>query len=161
MGPVQQILMARSPRDWDFGDTSTATGSTATHTYTTAGTYTVTLTVTDNDGATNSTTQNVTVTNGGTPVFVAADAFERTVATGFGAADVGGPWTVTGSTANYSVTGGTGRIDTAAGSGRRAYLGDIAEVDNVTNVDLSLDRTATGSGAYISLMNRRINDSND
>ena len=42
---------------------ATATGATPPATpYAAAGTYTVTLTVTDNKGATNSTTQSVTVT---------------------------------------------------------------------------------------------------
>ena len=50
--------------DWDFGDGTTATGAQANHTYAAAGTYTVTLTVTDNEGATGSTTQAVTVTSG-------------------------------------------------------------------------------------------------
>lgn len=47
---------------WDFGDGATATGSRVTKRYSAAGTYTVTLTVTDNRGATNSTSQTVTVT---------------------------------------------------------------------------------------------------
>jgi PKD repeat protein len=46
---------------WDFGDNAKASGKTATHSYAAAGTYTVTLTVTDNQGATGTTTQSVTV----------------------------------------------------------------------------------------------------
>jgi len=50
---------------WNFGDSGTASEATPSHTYASAGTYTVTLTVTDSSGATNSTTQSVTVTAAG------------------------------------------------------------------------------------------------
>ncbi len=46
---------------WDFGDGTTGTGQTTTHPYTKSGTYAVKLTVTDDQGATNSQTQNVLV----------------------------------------------------------------------------------------------------
>ena len=57
---------------WDFGDGSAGTGVSSTNAYASAGTYTVTLTVTDNDGATNATSNNVTVT--APPVNVAPTA---------------------------------------------------------------------------------------
>jgi PKD repeat protein len=47
---------------WNFGDnTQPTTGQTAAHTFTTAGNYTLTLAVTDKDGATTTTTQQLTV----------------------------------------------------------------------------------------------------
>lgn len=51
---------------WDFGDGNTGNGETVSHTYGAAGDYSVVLTVTDNDGASDSQTQVVSVTSGGT-----------------------------------------------------------------------------------------------
>jgi len=50
-----------SSYDWDFGDETSGTGEMVSHTYAADGTFTVILTVTDDDGAQDSQSQNVTV----------------------------------------------------------------------------------------------------
>ena len=57
---------------WVFGDGNTSSAQSPTHTYANDGSYTVSLTVTDDDGATGSTSQVVTVSSGG-------DGFSLTV----------------------------------------------------------------------------------
>jgi len=47
---------------WDFKDGNTGSGETINHTFSSIGSYNVKLTVTDNEGATDSTTKTITVT---------------------------------------------------------------------------------------------------
>ena len=94
---------------WDFGEpssgTNTASGKTASHQYAAPGTYTVSLTVTDDQNATSTTTtQDVTVS---AVTYIANDTFNRMVTNGWGAADVGGAWTIaTGQAAKFAVAPG-------------------------------------------------------
>ncbi|MFO7852023.1 MAG: PKD domain-containing protein [Bacteroidota bacterium] len=50
---------------WNFGDGSTSTDQNPSHTYAAGGTYQVSLTVTDDDGATGTSSQDVTVSESG------------------------------------------------------------------------------------------------
>jgi subtilisin family serine protease len=51
-------------RSWDFDDGARSTATTPSHTFAAAGSYTVRLTVTDDDGATGTASQPVTVSGG-------------------------------------------------------------------------------------------------
>jgi len=147
---------------WTFGDGGTATGWMTNHTYAAAGTYTVTLTVTDDGGASTSTSRSVTVTAPApTPPPAsgpfASDAFGRTVAGGLGTADVGGPWSISGSTANVAVNNGSGALTMRRpGTQVSAWLGATTHSDTDLRLHLSVDKRPTGSGAYVDVVGRRV-----
>ncbi len=144
---------------WTFGDGTTGTGLTPAHAYETAGNYSVKLTITDNDGSTDSLTKSVTATQPVNPAFV-SDTFDRTVAAGFGTADIGGAWTAT-STAN-EVSGGAGLFKMArAGSGPTAYLDATKRSSTDLRMNLTVDKPATGGGLYLTAYGRRISSTLD
>jgi PKD repeat protein len=145
---------------WDFGDGTTGAGRTAQHTYAAAGTYPVRLTVTDNDGATASTSADVTV-SAPTVTTYARDAFGRTTANGWGAADVGGAWSTTGTASSFGVSGGQGRVSAPPGASRTAWFNGIAQSATEVDARLSLDKAQTGSGSYVALLGRRVNATTD
>ncbi|RXZ73295.1 PKD domain-containing protein [Agromyces albus] len=126
-------------RSWDFGGQSGGTGITASHTYSAAGTYPVSLTVTDDDGASHSVTQSVTVSQPPVAGVLAADAFGRTVASGWGSAETGGPWSVN-STTKFSVSGGAGRVSANAGSTLNASLGQVSSSAIDVQTSLAVDK---------------------
>jgi PKD repeat protein len=141
---------------WTFGDGGAGSGVTPSHTYAAPGTYTVGLTVTDNDGATGSTTRQVTVASAGV---IASDLFNRTVVDGWGQADTGGTWTLTTSATNFAVSGGVGTLRLAASSGPSAYLSSTSAQNVDLRTTIGFDKPATGGGVYTSVVARRVGTS--
>ncbi|MFT3943703.1 MAG: PKD domain-containing protein [Ancrocorticia sp.] len=133
---------------WNFGDGKTGTGAKPSHTYTESGTYEVTLTVTDNRGTQGSATRSVTVSEGTEPVLVLAnDAFNRTVSSGWGSAQVGGPWTVgVDAASHYSVANGVAK-QRIPGAGRtlRTNLEAVSSSNTDFRFQVGLDKVPTAN----------------
>ncbi|MEO7378013.1 MAG: PKD domain-containing protein [Nakamurella sp.] len=139
---------------WSFGDTTTGTGPTPNHPYAAPGTYPVTLTVTDNAGATSTpVSANVTVTAPAGPTYLGRDDFERTVASGFGTAPVGGAWSALSGT---SVSGGTGLISLAGGNDKTIVLPGGSGLAVDLRATLSADKPITGGGLFLHAIGRRV-----
>jgi hypothetical protein len=141
---------------WNFGDGSpAASGQQVDHLYD-AGSYQVTLTVTDNGGAKGTVTHTVTVPTAAGGTTLAADAFERNLASGWGSADTGGAWTTSGAASNYSVGGGVGTFAMkTAGTGPSAMLNSVSSSNADTAVTFSPQKMATG-GTYVTIVGRAI-----
>ncbi len=138
---------------WTFGDGTTGTGKTPTHTYLTADTFTVTLTVTDNNGATDVVSHGVTVTAPAAGV-LASDTFTRSLATGWGTADTGGAWTLTGSSSLFAVAGGAGTMSVGAGKGPMAHLAGVSSTSTDLNADVAIDKLPDVGSVYVGLTGR-------
>ena len=147
---------------WNFGDGSPAvTTPTATYTYAAGGPETVTLTVTDNQGATGSTSQQFSpVAPGGA---IAQDTFTRTVASGWGTADLGGAYAAAAGGGTTSVNGsaGTFYIASTTGAGGGLYLPSVLALDTDARVDVSTSLAPVGGtfgqSSYITLRHTATN----
>jgi len=144
-------------RQWSWGDGKPdSSGVTASHTYDAPGTYTITLTLTDNDGGTSTLSKDVTVDGPPPPPQgFAVDGFQRTVSNGWGTAEVGGGWTLSGSSANFGVSNGRGTIRmNSAGAGPGVSLNSVSSTSTDMRVRLGADKPATGGGIYLTAQPR-------
>jgi hypothetical protein len=81
---------------------------------------------------------------------IAADAFARTVANGWGSADVGGTWVVTDSASSYAVQDGAATITVAKGVARNALLAvGVADATISGTVRFSLVPNTGNAFAYV------------
>ena len=76
---------------------------------------------------------------------IALDSFGRTVSNGWGTADLGGPWTILDTPANWSVALGAGSIIATANAQDRGILGSVAVQDVDLLAKIVLPR-CSGSG---------------
>lgn len=114
------------------------------------------LTVTDNQGATHEVSRNVTVT---APTALASDPFNRTVTNGWGAAEIGGSWTISSTSSNFAVANGAGTMKTAASSGPSAYLNSVPARDVNLTTSFGYDKPGSGGGIYTSVVAQRVGTS--
>lgn len=140
---------------WAFGDGETSTqGPTTTHTYAAPGTYKVTLAVSDSMGRTS--TFSRLITSLASLAYVASDDFNRSVVSGWGAADIGGVWTALyGAASAGAVDGSTGKITLSPGNTRYMALRDVSLQDTESSVQFSLSAPPSDGHAYVGISARQ------
>ncbi len=138
-----------TPRDWDFGDGTSGTGATPTHTYDATGDYQVELTVADDQGATSTSTQTITVGDG----LIAFDNFEDGLQDGeyFTFSGAGGTIGLAESTDVPTESSGSTAIAAAIdGGGGGGFAGFGKGVDSDIEVQ-SVDLSGLGSDPYFTM----------
>ena len=134
---------------WAFGDGDTSTQPAPSHLYDAAGTYDVTLTVVDSLGASGSVTKPVTVAEA---TVLAADEFQRTAASNWGSADVGGTWSAV---AGSSVNGSVGLLSVMNSQTRTTTLSGTLPSGTDLRLSVSIDKVANGGGVHVNIAPRK------
>ncbi|MDN3496858.1 PKD domain-containing protein, partial [Planococcus sp. APC 4015] len=105
------------------------------------------------DGTTTETSPAWTVRTPGEAGVLGRDLFERAVASGWGTADAGGPWTTT-APARFRVAGGTGLLTLTTSTGLQANLPSVSSTRTRISAVLSVDKIADAH--YIMLIGRQV-----
>jgi len=139
---------------WDFGDGTSSTERNPTRTYTVAGAYEVTLNASNSSGS-SSVTHLVSVNAPGSGTTYALDSFTRTEAQSWGTADIGGPWSPSG-TAALNVASDVGTITPPrANSTRSAQLDEVSARDVDISFRVALDKVPAGGTVWVYAATRR------
>ncbi len=92
----------------------------------------------------------------------AVDTFSRTVANGWGTADTGGAWSLSGTAANFHVASGVATMNQpTVGVGQSARLLSATSATTNALVDLKVSKAGTGSGNYVRVIGRRVSTNNE
>lgn len=149
---------------WDFGDGSERVrGKTATevsHTYELFGTFTIWLAIVDDKGALALTSKSVTIIDPDN-AFLARDSFTRFATDGWGSADVGGAWALSGSALEYSADGSAGVAEIDPGQSRKGTLPSVQTDAGLVHAVLTVPDVITGGGLYASVLARVAADNSD
>ncbi len=110
------------------------------------------------DDNTSALAPNVALTEGAQPPasgdVIVSDDFGRSLSGGWGSADQGGAWSLTGAVADFSVNGASGQIRAAAAAAREARVGVPSTPDVAVTGTLSLDKVPSGTNAYAYVLAR-------
>ena len=109
--------------------------------------------MTDNLGAATSASHDVTVTAPVSAV-LANDTFQRTVANGWGSANTGGAWTLTGGSSMFNVSGGLGRMLLPASTTLDADLLGVSRSATLVTATFSVNKLVDGT--YVGVVPRQI-----
>ena len=99
-------------------------------------------------------TDAFSINRGAATAALASDTFSRSVAAGFGNAETGGAWTVTGSTSGYAVDGSNGLLKLSPGASRKAVLPTVSTGSATAAISVAVTGTISGGGVHVSLQPR-------
>ena len=89
-------------------------------------------------------------------VTIARDSFTRTVSGGWGSADLGGAYSLSGTPADYAVSGSEASTTVRETAGRRgAFLSGVSALDTDIALSVRVNVAPTGSGSSVYLITRR------